>query len=70
MLGIIVVSTIYYALLNIRKKKNTMNYLAINLLIITLLYAYTGNVFHTANQLITFFIAISIVQNSDQINIE
>ncbi|MBE5922533.1 MAG: O-antigen ligase family protein [Lachnospiraceae bacterium] len=61
MLAIISIGAIIRAMINLHSKKSAENYLALNLLIITFLYAYTGNVFHTPTQLITFFMAISII---------
>ena len=69
-LSIIFVTTIIYAIRNLHKNKSTMNYLALNLLILTFLYAYTGNVFHTSYQLITFFVAIAITNYSQEKNVE
>lgn len=69
-LGRIIIVTIFRALINLHRQKSAMNYLALNLLILTILYAYTGNVFHTANQLITFFIAVSIVNSRQEQYVE
>lgn len=65
MLTLISIMSIIKASLNLHNEKSVYNYLAINLLIITLMYAYTGNVFHTPNQLITFFMAISMIYSGE-----
>ena len=64
------IETMVRAFKNLHFSKSTGNYLAVNLLILTFLYAVTGNVFHMPAQLITLFMASSIVYSNNRSTIQ
>lgn len=61
LLGSFIVITLFRALENLRCSKRPENYLALNIQVLTLFYAFTGNVFHTYSQIIPYFLSAAII---------
>lgn len=64
-IGFIIIFSLVKSIINLFKKNKTVNYLIVNIEILTLLYAITGNVFHTYSQIIPYVLAVSMIYQFD-----
>lgn len=64
-LSVIVIFSFVKSIINLIKNNTTVNYLIVNIEILTLLYAITGNVFHTYSQIIPYILVVSMIYQHD-----
>ncbi len=57
----VMITALVRAFSHLRMVKAPINYITLNVLLLSMLYGITGNVFHTTSQIIPIFFALSVL---------